>query len=382
ADCSSSLPARKVSNSLPLPKVSNFWLADSGSGTFFGLDFETGTPTTFSTTVPSCTLCTGIQSIGIYGAEDAAQPGLTQLPPGLLTTAPTTTTATFHFNPNPQGLPDPNDDNQLQVTGYNFPTTGFTSLALTVYASAIDPASGFSDSLLTPTPPPNAPVLVPPVPCTVATSTGQCVVWQLDNDELPPVVSCATKPSTCPFLWVKLDFFNATDKAAPNFDPNNVIGVLDEQYDATASPDTGFPKVKCQLSQHTVAPQVPVATNCTYVSPLSPSACFTKSRTNIPVKFNCANLPSGKTLADLLPFLHVFQVFSPSGNEASLQPLQGTGGTTNYRLTSGQWNFNLNNPGFGYTPNASRADYQACTKDASGNVEFFCTAFSVKKSCP
>src|SRR5207249_7371140 len=138
ADCSSSLPARKVSNSLPLPKVSNFWLADSGSGTFFGLDFETGTPTTFSTTVPSCTLCTGIQSIGIYGAEDAAQPGLTQLPSVNLSTGSSsniTNTATFDFNPNPQLLSGTNDDNQLKVTGYNFPSNfpSSGSFALTVY---------------------------------------------------------------------------------------------------------------------------------------------------------------------------------------------------------------------------------------------------------
>jgi len=379
--CSSSLPARKVNN---------FWLADSVGSTmdnFFRLDFATGTSTQFSTT-PPCASC-GIQSIGIYGAEDAAQPGLTQPPPALLTTPANsniTNTATFHFNPNPQLFPTPNDDNQLNVTGYNFPSNFTGGLALTVYASAIDPASGTSDSLSTPTP--NAPIFAPPAPCTVATSTGQCVVWQLDNNDLPTLGSCATNPSTCSFLWVKVDFSNITIRGATDF--NNVIGVLDEQYDATASPDIGLPKTKCQISLHTITPTVPGAANCTYVNPLSPSsssppACFTKSRTNIPVKFTCTDL-DGKTLADLLPFLHVFQVFTPctppNCNEASFQPLQGTGGTFNYRLTAGQWNFNLNNLGFGYTPNASRADYQACTKDANGIVEQFCTRFYVKKSCP
>src|SRR5207253_8347346 len=135
--------------------------------------------------------------------------------------------------------------------------------------------------------------------------------------------NCATNPnqSICSFLWVKVDFFNATLKnpvppaGTGTFDPNNVLAVLDEQYDATASPDNGFPKVKCQISQHTISPTVPGAANCTYVSPLAPSlssppVCLTTSRTNIPVKFAC-NLPSGKTLADLLPFLHVVQLFPP-----------------------------------------------------------------------
>src|SRR5439155_5738701 len=127
--------------------------------------------------------------IRISGAEDAAQPGLTQLPSASLSTPSSngtniTNTATFHFNPNPLLLPGTNDDNQLLVTGYNFPSP-FSSLALTVYASAIDPASGTSDSLSTPTP--NGSIFAPPAPCTVATSTGQCVVWQLDNAELPTI---------------------------------------------------------------------------------------------------------------------------------------------------------------------------------------------------
>src|SRR4029077_14557671 len=64
--------------SLPLPtrKTANFWLGDSVSGSFYKLNFVTGTPITFTGACP--TGC-GIQSLFIYGGEGANQPGLASL---------------------------------------------------------------------------------------------------------------------------------------------------------------------------------------------------------------------------------------------------------------------------------------------------------------
>jgi len=76
----------------------------------------------------------------------------------------------------------------------------------------------------------------------------------------------------------------------------------------------------------------------------------------------------------LLPFLHVVQQFGVGNQEKPLLFLQGTGGTTNYRSGTGQWVFNLNNPGLG--------QYQACSEDATHTVKTFCTRFNVQKSCP
>lgn len=376
---------RSTCNSITFPTTSSFWIADSASGNFFKLNFATGVATNYSTPLPTCAGCTGIQGIGIYGAEGAAQPDLAQLPP-LTLTAPASGGAThdalFSFNPNPSFA---NDNSSITITGYNFPSS--SNLLLTVYASAINSNSGVSDKLSTPAPPPMPPTIAPAAPCTIMTHDGNCVVWQIDNDPLPGTTDgqpCTS--NTCPYLWVAFSVpFGA--------DPNNVIDVLDEQYDDTYSVD-GLPKRACQVSLHTVAPTVPGTGNCTYVSPLSsstsqPPACFTTSRNNIPFKFTCTNLPSGASQANLTPFLRIvqFPLFFGNGFDGTEEPLlflQGTGGTVNYRFdsTKQQWNFNLNNPMLGFTPKAKQAQYQACTEDSTHTVETFCTNFYVKTSCP
>jgi hypothetical protein len=376
--------ATNCSSNLPSPKVTSFWMADSMSGNFFNLDFAAGTPVEYTINLPSpCTGCQGIQGIGIYGAEDAAQPDLMQLPPVSISPIGSTTTtnpASFDFNPNPTM---PGDNSNITITGYNFPNTT-PPLALNVYASAINQNSGVSDILSTSAPPPNPPTMAPPTPCTVMTHDGNCVVWQIDNADLPGSGTACTS-NTCPFLWVAFSLPTGAD-------PNNVIDVLDEQYDDTYSVD-GLPKRACQVSLHTVTPAgQQTGAHCNYVSPLStntsqPAACFTTSRNNIPFKFTCTNLPNGSSQASLLPFLRIVQ-FVPGNNfnppEEPLLFLQGTGGTTNYRFdtTQQQWVFNLNNPLLGFTPNTSPAEYQACTEDSTRTVETFCTNFYVKNSCP
>lgn len=352
-------------------QVSNFWVADSISGNFFRLDFATGSPQLFSTTVPTCTGCNGIQGIGVYGAEDSAQPALVDLQSQPLTGPGTTNQAAFTFNP------DGNDSNQLLVTGYNFINN--TPVSIHGYASAINPASGFSDQLLTPTPPPNNPVLAPPAPCTPTAGTN-CVVWQLDNDAVQqnPNVCTPSNPANCAFLGLQLEYPGAT-QTNPNF---NVIAAIDEQYDVTDSVDTISHYTNSQVSLHNAAT---VATNaaCTYGSPLSPSfsspaTCLTDTRNNIPFKFQCTNLPSSETQANMLPFLHIVQSVTVNNvtTEEPLLVLNGTGGTTNYRFdtTGQQWVFNLNNPGDG--------QYLACTEDATHTVPAFCTFFNVQPSCP
>jgi hypothetical protein len=351
--------------------VSNFWMADSSSGNFFRLDFATGQNVfAYGTSVPSCTGCNGIQSIGVYGGEDAAQPGLTQLSLTQLLTAPANSTTTnilqFDFKP------DGSDDNQLLLTGYNFQPG--SSISVTPYASAINPASGMSDPLLTPTPPNNALISTPAAPCTVTTSSGQCVVWELDNGGLTQPASCSTNPASCAFLGVQLEYpvFGGTSLF-------NIISAVDEQYDVTDSVDTISHYTNSQISLHSVTPTVGNAV-CTYQSPLSPGVtqpptCLNASRNTIPFKFQCTQVTDQSTL---LPFLHIVQFLGPNstGPVEPLVVLNGTGGTTNYRFdtTGQQWIFNLNNPGSG--------SFFACTEDANRKVPQFCTNYVVQSSCP
>lgn len=355
--------------------VGSFWMADSASGKFYQQAFAGG-QFSFSVTVPACPGCTGIQSIGVYGGEDAAQPGLVSLGPDItLSGNGTTIPATFTF------APDGSDINTLQLTGYNF--TG-NIVSITGYASAINAASGISDTLLTPTPPPNLPLSAPPAQCTPTTFppngvARQCVVWQLDHSVVLPA---CTNLSTCAFVAGQLEYPGASP-ANPNF---NVISAVDEQYDVTDSVDTIYHSTNSQISLHNTGNANSQA-SCTYGSPLSPDffsapACFTNTRNNIPFKFTCTNLPTGITQANLLPFLHIVQSSQTGGPITEpLLLLNGTGGTTNYRFdtTGQQWVFNLNNPNLN---NPATVNYLACTEDATHQVPAFCTFFNVQSSCP
>ena len=364
--CSGSLQNNNLVCSAAGRTVSGFWMADSISGKFFHLDFSGNVSPPFSA---SCSGC-AIQGIGVYGAEGAAQPGLTPFGSTTLTSSGTgaTNPASFNFNP------DGNDNNEATVTGFNLQAGDLT---LTAYASAINPASGISDPLLTPTPPNGTLVPIPAAPCSVTTSKTQCVVWEFDNAVPQPACTPATL-STCAFLGVQLE----QALLPTNF---NTLVAVDEQYNVTDTVDSGTHYLNSQISLHSFssAPTNPV---CTYATPLapdynSPAECVTNTRNTIPFKFGCTNLPSGISAANLLPYLHIVQFLgSPTGTVEPLLVLNGTGGTTNYRTGSGQqWVFNLNNPNLG---NPATAYYLACTEDATHTVPDFCTFFNVQNSCP
>lgn len=344
--------------------VSGFWMADSISGNFFHLNFAGAVTGTFSA---SCTGC-AIQGIGVYGAEGAAQPGLVAFGSTTLTNMGSvsgpTTSAVFNFNPDRTG-----DNNQATVTGFNFPAGA--SLSVTAYASAINPASGISDPLLTPTPPNGTLIAAPPAGCSVTTSQGQCVVWEFDNAVPQPACSPATL-ANCAFVGVQLE---------PAVQQNNfnTIVAVDEQYDVTDTVDSGTHYLNSQISLHQVTPAVGNAV-CTYQSPLSPgltqpinqpTTCLNSTRNTIPFKFQCTQVSSQ---AGLRPYLHIVQLLGSTVEP--LLVLNGTGGTTNYRFdtTGQQWVFNLNNPGAG--------TFVACTEDASHTVPQFCTNYTVSSSCP
>lgn len=350
-------------------QVSNFWMADSTSGSFFHLDFAAGG---FASFTASCTGCNGngIQSIGVYGAEDAAQPGLVSLGSQQLITPAsggTTTTTTFNFNPD-------GERNQTQVTGFNF-IPGALPLNIAAYASAINAASGTSDALFTPIPPNSGVISAPAAPCTTTTTTGQCVIWEFDNDPVQQSAACSSNPSACAFLGVQLELFDSSNNPLPlNF---NTIVAVDEQYDVTDTVDSGTHYTNSQISLHQETTAVESAV-CTYQPPLSPDltqppTCLNPTRNTIPFKFQCTQVSNE---AGLLPFLHIVQSLGPNGPIEPLLVLNGTGGTTNYRFdtTAQQWIFNLNNPGSG--------SFIACTEDASHTVPQFCTNYTVQSSCP
>jgi len=334
----------------PTRKVSNFWMADSASGSFLKLNFASAVATSFSTSIPSCTGCSGIQSIGIYGAEHAAQPGLSQFAdqtltiPALLTSS---NTVSYDFKPGSA------DDNKVKMTAYaSTATNSARSIPLAVYASSIAAASGTSDSGL---------------PCLPTTENGNCVVWEQDNPPPPSGVESAQ---------------NFTFAIPTGIDFNNVDVLQDEQLDITFIVGNQDPVPRkfgsCLLSLHTITPAVQGASNCQYGSPLTNSppdvpACFSNGN-NIKFNFQCSS--TGATPpSQLQPLLRVVRTSVATGAAPDpLFPLQGTGGTANYRGTNGNFSFNLLSPGNG--------TYAACTFEGTHSVETFCTNFVVKNKCP
>jgi len=334
----------------PTRKVSNFWMADSASGSFLKLNFASAVATSFSTSIPSCTGCSGIQSIGIYGAEHAAQPGLSQFAdqtltiPALLTSS---NTVSYDFKPGSA------DDNKVKMTAYaSTATNSARSIPLAVYASSIAAASGTSDSGL---------------PCLPTTENGNCVVWEQDNPPPPSGVEFAQ---------------NFTFAIPTGIDFNNVDVLQDEQLDITFIVGNQDPVPRkfgsCLLSLHTITPAVQGASNCQYGSPLTNSppdvpACFSNGN-NIKFNFQCSS--TGATPpSQLQPLLRVVRTSVATGAAPDpLFPLQGTGGTANYRGTNGNFSFNLLSPGNG--------TYAACTFEGTHSVETFCTNFVVKNKCP
>jgi hypothetical protein len=360
------------SSSAPPPKASNFWIGDNGSANFYMLDFATGAsgaPTALSANANAfgingvCLTCStangGIQGLRIYGGEGANQPDLTKLVTAVLTPAspPTQSQSVVAQFPLPGTFGTSLDTNKLTTTLYSLTSTPIPALTpLTIYASAIVPASGTSDP---------QPAAIPPspgVPCEPTTSTlpVNCILWKLDIT--PP---SGTVQSS------KIQGATGVD--------NGTHGFVDEFYDVTAGLGNGDPLVPKQSVHmlHEVpfnSTTAPGGGHCVFTSPV-PGHCF-QSPTTVKFQFSCSTFIG--SLASLLPRL---SITAPSpGNAPKPIPLQGTNGQNNYFFDGTQWGFTWKVPQ--PTPANPITTYNALTIDFSDQVQGFSESVTVASKCP
>jgi hypothetical protein len=327
---------------LPLPtrKTANFWLGDSVSGSFYKLDFATGTPITFTGACP--TGC-GIQSMVVYGGEGANQPGLASLVSGLTLSSGNLFTASAQFLQN-------TITSTLSNNGSGSPPPTLISL----YASLVDKTSCFNDPL------------AGDFGCraTVQADTTKALVWKLDV----PLNGTAGLPTT--------------ETLNSSFGPPGVFGVdnstdvfVDEQYDDTTFVGTD-PGTRT-ISVHSLH-EVPVTVSqnqaqCTYSSPLQ-NGCYKTNRNTLNFIFTCPGLTQTQ-FRGMHPVLSLVKKNPPQSPK--FIPLSGTNGKAPYRFDSSGnfWTFQWNLKG------ATAGTYEGTTFDTTG-VQSFPVTFSLKNSCP
>ena len=345
ADCTGNACS---SLTFPNRKLANFWLADSGSGNIFKVNFADGTFNTYDTNagafcpVGGCGV--GIHSIVIYGGEGANQPGLASLvlssPSNDLQSANLFTATATILN------------NTITSTLYG---TGLpTSTPISLYASLVDIASCFND------------LVAGNLPCsaTVSTATSKALVWKIDI----PKAQRAALP--------------LTETLNTSFGPPGLFGVdnstdvfVDEQYDDTTfvGTDPGTRTISVH-SLHEVPVGVPQTTaQCTYSSPLQ-NGCYKTNRTTLNFIFTCPGL----TQTQFQGMHPVLSLVEKNPNQAPrFIPVGGTNGKGPYRFDSAgnfwtfQWKLN----------GATAGKYEGTTFDKSG-VQSFPVTFSLKTSCP
>jgi hypothetical protein len=346
ADCTGSA-GTACANRIPSGtnrKVGNFWLGDSGSGTFYKLDFKTGTPITLT---PGCTSC-GIQSILVYGGEGSNQPGLASLVSASTLNSGNLFTARAQFLHN-------TITSTLSNNGIGSPPPTLISL----FASLVDKTSCFNDPL------------AGNLPCraTVSADTTKALVWKLDV----PLNGTAGLP-----LGETLN---------TSFGPPGVFGVdnstdvfVDEQFDDTTfvGTDPGTRTISVH-SLHEVLSFSQTQAHCKYSNPLQ-NGCYKTNRGTLNFIFTCPGL-SPTQFQHMHPSLSLVKKNPPQAPK--FIPLSGTNGKAPYRFDSSgnfwtfQWNLN----------GATAGTYEGTTFDSPGvddnpSVQSFPVTFSLKNSCP
>jgi hypothetical protein len=322
---------------LPLPtrKTANFWLGDSVRGSFYKLDFATGTPITFTGACP--TGC-GIQSLVVYGGEGANQAGLASLVlNGSLATPLFTATANFL-------------QNTITSTLSNNGSGSPPSTPISLYASLVDKNSCFNDPS------------VGNLACraTVAADPTKALVWKLDV----PLNGAVGLPL--------IETLNSS------FGPPGVFGVdastdvfVDEQYDDTTfvGTDPGTRTISVH-SLHEVPVTVSQGTaQCTYSSPLQ-NGTYKTNRGTLNFIFTCPGLTPTQ-FRNMHPTLSLVKKNPPQSPK--FIPLSGTNGKGPYRFDSSGnfWTFQWNPNG------ATAGKYEGTTFDTTG-VQSFTVTFSLK----
>jgi hypothetical protein len=352
------------SNFSPAPKISNFWLADNVSSSFYRLDFQTGGPTTYDANDPNCSGCStvvGIQGIGIYGGEGANQPGLAKL------LSPTQLTPD-NSNPTQALAPTVNFlGNTDTVTLY-----GLTApVKLALYASLVDPDSCFNDQ-------PSAQL------CRVLTSAvngSKPIVWKID----------------VPQGTADLTGFTATSIAAKYISSlagaidNGTDAFTDMLYDTTVLVGNGDPTQFTKPSVQSLHEVnfTAAGSSCTFTSP-NANTCYKTNRGTLPFTVpQC----SGLSVTDFQNLglqapgggLSLVQTFGSSQAPLPVD-LSGTnGGATNgkasfrYDASSNQWVYQFSMSSL----NGRTGTFTGCAFDSSGKVQTFCVRnVQFQANCP
>jgi len=337
-----------TSTTLPARTTANFWLGDSVRGTFYKLDFATGTPITFTGACP--TGC-GIQSLVVYGGEGANQPGLASLVLNGSLNSGDAFTATAQFL-----------QNTITSTLYGAVSTSSTPISL--YASLVDKTSCFSDS---PWINGNNVTVTGSLGCraTVAADPTKALVWKLDV----PLNDTAGLP--------------LTETLNSSFGPPGVFGVnastdvfVDEQYDDTTfvGTDPGTRTISVH-SLHEVGSVSQTQAQCTYSSPLQ-NGSYKTNRGTLNFIFTCPGL-SQTQFQHMHPTLSLVKKNPPQSPQ--FIPLSGTNGKGPYRYnsTGNFWTFQWNLKG------AAAGTYEGTTFDSPGpgdnpSVQSFTVTFSLK----
>ncbi|MHB8216546.1 MAG: hypothetical protein ACYDDS_10750 [Candidatus Sulfotelmatobacter sp.] len=325
-------------STLPLPtrKTANFWLGDSASGTFYKLNFASGTPITLT---PGCPSGCGIQSLVVYGAEGANQPGLASLVSNLTLNTGNSFTASAQF-----------EQNSITSTLSNNGGGSPPATPISLYASLVDQTSCFND-------PPEGNL---PCRATVAADTSKAIVWKLDF----PLNGTAGLPLT--------ETLNSSFGPPGVFNVDNSTDVfVDEQFDDTTfvGTDPGTRSISVH-SLHEVPVTVSQGTaQCTYSSPLQ-NGIYKTNRNTLNFIFTCPGLTQTQ-FRGMHPVLSLVKKNPPQSPQ--FIPLSGTNGKGPYRFDSSSnfWTFQWNLNG------ATAGTYEGTTFDSSG-VQSFTVTFSLK----
>jgi hypothetical protein len=338
---------------LPARTTANFWLGDSVRGTFYKLDFATGTPILFTGACP--TGC-GIQSLVVYGGEGANQPGLASLVSASTLNSGNLFTASARFQQN-------SITSTLSNNGGGSPPATLISL----YASLVDKTSCFNDPL------------AGSLPCraTVLADTTKALVWKLDV----PLNGTTALPTSETLNSSFATTFAAPNPAIPNFGLDNSTDVfVDEQFDDTTfvGTDPGTRTISVH-SLHEITSVAQTQAHCTYSTPVQ-NGCYKTNRGTLNFIFSCSGL-SQTQFQSMHPTLSLVQKNSPQSPK--FIPLNGTNGKGPYRFDSSanSWTFQWNLNG------AAAGTYEGTTFDSPGPgdnppVQSFTTTFKLKSSCP
>jgi hypothetical protein len=399
-DCSTGSTS-STSGTCPIssvPTVSNFWLGDSGSSSFYEVNFGSGTVSTAFDANADCSTKTGcnfsfasIQGLGIYGGEGANQADLTKLASGNLDST-NFFTQIVQFPLPVQIPPNQTDTNKMTVTlaGTGVPASSPFAFYASLISQAAPANDGGNNSGATDV---NAVTLNPPVPCQPTTSDfTKCIVWKLDVPTPTP-----SGPLHLPFtVLVDTSFQGPTNPVPPP--PLVTAGVdngtdvfVDLHYDVTTTVGNFDPGGRSSGSVHSLH-EIPTAfppsgsgsSGCFYVSPTPDGACFKSNRTTLPFVFQCTGLTPSQ-MASLQnspgpPLLSIVQTVPNQTPKPAPKPifLTGTNSKPPYRYdaTANDYVFNWS------LPKGITGTFRACTIDPTNTVQTFCTNFKMQKTCP